>query len=121
MQVQQAVWPDLTHDWLAQSLQRERATHSDSIRFHAIWCDGYPVAIGWMRLHGRFASLFGGATLAAHRGRGLYRALLNARLREAYRRGASFALVDAGPMSQPILKRLGFLSLTGATPYLYNV
>jgi hypothetical protein len=117
MQVQQAVWPDLTHDWLADSLQRERASHPDSIRFHAVWFAGQPVCVGWMRLHGRFASLFGGSTLAAHRGRGLYRALLHARLAEASRLAASFALVDAGPMSRPILKRLGFVALTGATPY----
>lgn len=120
LQVQQAVWPELSHDWLFASLQREREAHPESILFHAIWHAEQPVCVGWMRLHGRFAALFGGSTLADHRGRGLYRALLTARLQAARQRGAQWALVDAGPMSRPILKRLGFQLLTGTTPYLYE-
>lgn len=120
LQVQQAVWPELSHDWLFASLQREREAHPESILFHVVWHAEQPVCVGWMRLHGRFAALFGGATLAAHRGHGLYRALLAARLQEARQRGAQWALVDAGPMSRPILKRLGFQRLTGTTPYIYE-
>ena len=52
--------------------------------------------------------LCGGATLPAHRGRGLYRVLLAARLREALRRGTPRLITQAGRMSQPILARLGF-------------
>ncbi len=120
LQVQKSVWPDLSHDWLFDSLQREREAHPGSISFYLVWHGEEPVSGGWMRLHGRFASMFGGSTRADHRGRGLYRALLWARLRAAEQHGAEFSLVDAGPMSRPILKKLGFELLTGTTPYLYS-
>lgn len=116
--VQYAVWPDEKLDWLAASLARERAARPEAIRFHAAWNAGRPVCVGWTRFHGSFASLYGGSTLKEHRGRGVYRAMLASRLDEARRRGAAFALVDAGPMSRPILARLGFEPLTGTIPFV---
>jgi hypothetical protein len=116
--VQAAVYPEEVLGWLEESLVRERAARPESIRFHAVRLSGRPVCIGWMRLHGRFASLFGGSTLKEHRGKGLYRTLLASRLNEARRGGAAYALVDAGPMSRPILARLGFQALTGTTPFV---
>jgi GNAT superfamily N-acetyltransferase len=118
VEVQAAVWKDEDLGWLNASLARERAAAPDMIRFHAVWVGGRPVCAGWTRLHGRFASLFGGSTLPEHRGRGVYRALLASRVDEARQRGAAFALVDAGPMSRPILARLGFEPLTGTTPFV---
>ena len=117
-EVQSAVWSGEDLEWLNASLARERAAKPEAIRFHAAWSSGRPVCAGWTRIHGSFASLFGGSTLREHRGRGLYRALLVSRLGEARRLGAAFALVDAGPMSRPILARLGFEPLTGSTPYV---
>lgn len=117
-EVQAGVWKGEDLGWLNASLARERAARPDAIRFHAAWSAGRPVCAGWTRLHGRFASLFGGSTLAEHRGRGLYRALLASRMDEARRRGAEYALVDAGPMSRPVLARLGFDPLTGTTPFV---
>lgn len=119
-QVQEAVWPELSHGWLLESLQRERTAAPHAIDFYVIWANEQPVCAGWMRYNGRFASLFGGSTLLLHRGRGLYRALLAARLRDAQQRAVEFAVVDAGPMSRPILQRLGFVALTGTTPYVYR-
>ncbi len=114
--VQNAVWTDEDLGWLSASLARERAARPESIRFHVVWSAGGPVCAGGTRLHGRFASLFGGSTLPEHRGRGVYRALLASRLEEARRRGASFALVDAGPMSRPILAAPGLRSPDGNDP-----
>lgn len=119
MDVQNAVWPDEKLDWLRDSLARERAASPDGIRFHAIWRAGKPVCVGWTRLHQSMASLYGGSTLKEHRGKGLYRALVASRLEEARRRGAVYGLTDAGPMSRPILARLGFTPLTGTTPFLH--
>jgi GNAT superfamily N-acetyltransferase len=116
--VQKAVWPNSDLAWLNDSLRRERAAAKGKIRFHCVCFRGEPVCLGWTRLHGRFASLFGGSTLAEHRGRGLYRTLVAARLDEARRLGATYALVDAGPMSRPVLARLGFFALTETTPFL---
>lgn len=68
----------------------------------------------------RFAGLWGGGTVEAWRGRGIYRALVALRAREAAERGYRYLQVDALPSSRPILERLGFEPLTTTTPYLYT-
>ncbi|MDN3024273.1 GNAT family N-acetyltransferase [Streptomyces sp. S.PB5] len=68
----------------------------------------------------RFAGLWGGGTVEAWRGRGIYRALVALRAREALERGYRYLQVDALPTSRPILERLGFEPLTTTTPYLYT-
>jgi hypothetical protein len=65
---------------------------------------------------GQFAGLYGGGTLAAHRGRGLYRAGVRRRALDAIALGARYLRVDALPTSQPILQRLGFEVLTYVWP-----
>jgi GNAT superfamily N-acetyltransferase len=79
--------------------------------------DGEAKACGWVRFppHTAFASLWGGSTLPAARGQGLYTALVRARVREARERGYAYVTVDAGHMSRPILERRGFRTLTLAT------
>jgi GNAT superfamily N-acetyltransferase len=80
------------------------------LRFVA-WADASdrePLAVGDAALTPHGLVLCGGGTLPGHRGRGLYRALLAARLREAIARRTPRLLTQAGPMSQPILARLGF-------------
>ncbi|MGQ4375726.1 GNAT family N-acetyltransferase [Streptomyces sp. SAS_267] len=54
-----------------------------------------------------FVALLGGATLPEWRGRGLYRAMIAARAREAVARGFGLLHVDASPASAPILRRCG--------------
>lgn len=58
-----------------------------------------------------FAGLYGGGTVPAWRGRGVYRALVAARAAEARRRGHRYLTVDAQETSRPILERLGFQPL----------
>jgi GNAT superfamily N-acetyltransferase len=53
-------------------------------------------------------TLFGGATLPEARGKGAYRALVAERWRDAAERGTPLVVTQAGPMSRPILARLGF-------------
>ncbi len=66
-----------------------------------------------------FAGLWGGATAAPWRGRGIFRALVARRAALAAERGYRFLHVDALPTSRPILERLGFVILARTTPYLY--
>ena len=57
------------------------------------------------------ARLSGGVVVPAERGRGLYRALLDARLSYAATHGATMALVKGNVVtSAPILRRAGFTS-----------
>ncbi|TJZ59370.1 GNAT family N-acetyltransferase [Streptomyces piniterrae] len=67
-----------------------------------------------------FAGLWGGGTLPAWRGRGLYRALVAHRAWIAEARNFSYLQVDASDQSRPILERLGFSTLSTTTPYLYT-
>jgi hypothetical protein len=64
-----------------------------------------------------FVALLGGATLPQWRGRGLYRAMIAARAREAVARGFRLLHVDASPASAPILRRCGFHEITTSTHY----
>ncbi|MFF3171858.1 GNAT family N-acetyltransferase [Streptomyces sp. NPDC057900] len=67
-----------------------------------------------------FAGLWGGGTVEAWRGRGVYRALIAFRTRIAAERGYRYLQVDATEDSRPILQRLGFTALTTTTPYIYR-
>lgn len=67
-----------------------------------------------------FAGLWGGGTVPAWRGRGIYRALVAYRARIAAERGYRYLQVDASDQSRPILQRLGFAVLTTTTPYEYR-
>jgi GNAT superfamily N-acetyltransferase len=64
-----------------------------------------------------FVALLGGTTLPDWRRRGLYRAMLAARAREAVARGFRLLHVDASPDSAPILRRAGFHEITTSTHY----
>jgi GNAT superfamily N-acetyltransferase len=67
-----------------------------------------------------FAGLWGGATLAAWRGKGIYRTLVAHRARVAAARGTRYLQVDATEDSRPILERLGFTAITTTTPYVWT-
>jgi GNAT superfamily N-acetyltransferase len=56
-------------------------------------------------------NLFGGSVLPEARGRGVYRALVQARWEAATARGTPALTVQAGRMSRPICERLGFVFL----------
>ena len=64
-----------------------------------------------------FAGIWGGATLAAYRGRGIYRALTAARARSALATGKTLAHSDSTEYSRPILERSGLLKVSTTTPY----
>jgi len=75
---------------------------------HAAWLDGEIVAAGTSAPTEHGLLLYGGATLPRARGRGAYRAVLQARWEEAERNGTPALITQGGSMSRPILERLGF-------------
>ena len=99
----------LTAALLAGSTQ-----HRGYITYHG----DQPVSVGRLYTHpdSHFGGLYGGGTRAAFRGRGLYRAVVAARARDAARLGAPYLVVDALPTSRPILERLGFVHVTDTWP-----
>lgn len=70
--------------------------------------DGEPVATAWATFTEHGVILNGGSTLPRARGRGAYRALVAARWDDAVARGTPALVTQAGAMSRPILRRLGF-------------
>jgi GNAT superfamily N-acetyltransferase len=87
----------------------------DYLSVYVAYADDRPVSSGWIYFSpGHFASLWGGATLAAYRGRGFYTAVLSARVQEARQRGVRYLTIDAGSMSRPIVARHGFQEITQA-------
>ncbi len=97
-----------------------RSLGDSALTLFVVYRDGTPVSSGRLQLPpGRsFASMWGGGTVPGQRGRGMYRALVSHRAREARRRGYRYLTVDAAVMSRPILERLGFAPLTGITGYV---
>lgn len=81
--------------------------------------DGRTISSGRMEFHPGtdFASLWGGGTVAAWRGRGVFRSLVAYRAALARDRGCRYLQVDATADSRPILQRLGFFELATTTAY----
>ncbi len=80
---------------------------------YAAYADGQPACVGWTYYnpYSQFGGLFGGSTLAAWRGQGLYTAVLAVRVQEALRRGLRFLLIEPSAMSLPIVRKHGFVEL----------
>lgn len=121
--MEEQVWrEDRSH--LVYSLEKEQAADPTALTIVIAEeeATGMVVSAGWVRfLAGTsFATLWGGSTLAHWRRRGIYRALVNYRARLADARGFTFLQVDASEDSRPILERLGLVSITRTTPYVYT-
>jgi GNAT superfamily N-acetyltransferase len=115
------VW-GIDRTWTSEHLIREVAAAPDDYIVLTAEAAGQVVAAGWleMRPGSQFAGLWGGATLAEWRGRGIYRALVARRAQLAAARGVRFLQVDASSDSSPILQRLGFQPLATTTPYVWT-
>jgi GNAT superfamily N-acetyltransferase len=108
--------------WLAGDLIGRVSTAPAEIAVMVAEAGGDVVSAAWLvfRAGTEFASLWGGSTLPAWRGRGIYRALVAARARLATARGVRLLQVDASDDSAPILRRLGFHAVTTTTPYVWS-
>ncbi len=116
------VW-DQDWSWLADDLESRLGAEVDPVRVFLVEDterDDRVVSAAWLTpLTGtRIAGLWGGSTLAAYRGRGLYRALVAVRARLAVDLGYDLLQVDASDDSRPILERLGLHVVGGTTPYV---
>ena len=119
--MEQAIWQD-DRSWLIDNLEAEQAVDPDALTIAVAEADGLVLCAGWVRFVRRteFATLWGGGTLPAWRGRGIYRALVAYRANLAAERGFRYLQVDASDDSRPILERLGFVAVTTTTPYIWS-
>ena len=106
---------------LGAHLAAERAAGPDGLTVVVAETTAEVVSAAWVRFpeHAEFATLWGGATHPAWRGRGIYRALVAHRACLAEQRGYRYLQVDASDESRPILERLGFIAVTTTTPYVW--
>ncbi len=109
LEVDWDVW-ELTAEQRARRVatERRRFDPTGSVHHFAVYVDGEPVGFGRAVDMDGGVALLGGAVLPAFRGRGVYRALVRARWEHAAARGTPLLVVQAGPMSAPVLDGLGF-------------
>jgi GNAT superfamily N-acetyltransferase len=110
-----------THSFF-DDLAEERAADTQGLRIFVARAGDLTVSTGWMRFPSGtdFVTFWGGLTLPAWRGRGIYRALIAHRATLAAERGRRYIEVDASDDSRPILGRLGFVGVTTTTPYVWS-
>ncbi|MFE3883777.1 GNAT family N-acetyltransferase [Streptomyces lydicus] len=111
-----------TADWLRPDLLDMLAESPGTVSMVVAMAGDIPVCGARMELHPgtEFAGLWGGGTVPAWRGRGIYRALVAHRAKIAAEHGYRYLQVDASEQSRPILQRLGFVALSTTTPYTYK-
>ena len=96
-----------------------RLARDDGMELWVAEADGQIVSAGRLEpVHGtNFAGIWGGATRAEWRGRGIYRALTAARARSALDMGKTLINSDSTEDSRPILERSGLVKVSTTTPY----
>lgn len=121
MQVGEEIYGE-SQAWIGDELKGELLSDPQRLSVYLAYVDGELASSAWIRFHPqrRFADLWGGSTRPAFRRRGVYTALVAIRAQEARARGARFLAVDASPMSQPILEKLGFRVLTYTQPFVWG-
>lgn len=119
--LQTEVWNE-DWTWLADELAERQATEPDDLAIFVAEAGPELVSAAWLVLNPGtdFATLWGGATLAGWRGRGIYRTLVARRAELALQAGNRYLQVDASADSAPILQRLGFVAVATTTPYLWT-
>lgn len=115
--VERKVWAQKTGR-ISEFLRAALTDFPDEMSIYVAYEDGNPASAGWIDFspNSQFAGLWGGSTVPKYRRRGVYRALLAARVQEARARGRRYITVDASPMSRPILERLGFQCIGSTWP-----
>jgi len=110
-QVLENVWGG-NFDWIFQRLGAHLKI-PEYISIFVAYIENQPGCAGWTYYPpgSEFASLWGGSTVPAFRSRGLYSAVLSARILEAVSRGIRYLVTDASPMSKPVLEHFGFFQL----------
>lgn len=118
VQLQEQIW-GRHFDWLEADLRAAFDAPDTAIDLWLARAAGTTVGSGWTigQAGSAFADLHGGGLLPDWRGRGLYTALLGARVNAARSRGVQTLHVDAATMSRPILRRKGFIFICETVPY----
>jgi GNAT superfamily N-acetyltransferase len=96
----------------------EYATAGNSARQFNASIDGVVVGTAAAVRGPAAVNLFGGSVLSEARGRGVYRAMMQARWKFAVDHGTPALTIQAGRMSKPIVEQLGFTLVGRARVYV---
>lgn len=99
-----------------------KRTRPDDLQIYVGYQLHQPASCGWVTFNKNspFGTLWGGSTLPQFRGQGLYRAILELRIRDALERQIPYIAIEASAMSAPIVARSEFVKLSDTTTYLYQ-
>lgn len=91
-----------------------------NIKLFCLYDNNKPVSCGRIEISkaSTFGMLYGGAVIPTYRKKGYFRAILAARLLFARQHGVSFLVTEAWDTSMPILKKIGFKSLSKETTWI---
>jgi GNAT superfamily N-acetyltransferase len=108
--------------WLTDDLGARLRADPNALTVLVAEAGSEVVSSAWVVFNpdGQFAGLWGGSTVKAWRGQGIYRALVARRAQLAAARGYRYLQVDALETSRPILERLGFVAVTTTTPFIWT-
>ncbi len=112
----------IDHSQLRRSLLQQFESSPQVGHLVVAMAQGVPVASSRVDFlpDREFAGLWGGSTLPEWRGKGLFRAMVAYRSREAAKRGYSYVYVIASSESQPIFERLSFESFGTVHTYMWR-
>ena len=112
----------VAEDLLARQARQSTSEANERMELWVAEIDGDVVCAGRLEpVPGSdFAGIWGGATRADWRGRGVYRALTAARARSAMGKGKTLINSDSTEASRPILERSGLIKVSTTTPYLWR-
>ncbi len=119
--VEEEVWGE-DFSWVTERFSLE-LQQPGYLEIFVAYIDDTPASVGWIHFQAgsEFASLWGGSTLQAFRGRGLYMAVLAARVKAAKAHARRFVAVEAEPGSERILLRHGFEEITSSCTFTWHV
>lgn len=122
MAVHDAAFAEHPSPGLAQRLLAQLRAEPESLHMVVAMAGSEPVSAARIEFSAGtdFAGLWGGGTVPAWRGRGIFRALVAYRAGLAARRGYRYLQVDALPTSRPILERLGFRRAAETIPFVFT-
>ena len=108
------------HSAVGRSVLADLADRPGAGEAFVAYAGATPISAGRVSFHDGtdFAGLWGGGTIPAWRGRGVFRSLVSQRAARAAAAGFRYLQVDASAESRPILQRLGFLEMAITIPYV---
>ncbi len=118
LSLESAIWscePDKTGELLLSSLSDPLQRNLGLVAYS----ESRPVGFGRVTAprNSQFSGLWGGSVLPEFRGRGIYRALLSARIQHVRKFDSiRYLRVDALPTSRPILEKYGFKEVASTWP-----